>query len=108
MEELNSKQRKILEKYANNLNPVVIIGGNGVTESVTEKVLQSVNRHESLTIKFNEFKEEKHELTAELCKSCDAALVRIIGNVAVLYKPAEKPADRKYEKELKKLDFKKN
>ena len=40
MEELNSKQRKILEKYANNLNPVVIIGGNGVTESVTEKVLQ--------------------------------------------------------------------
>ena len=56
----------------------------------------------------NEFKEEKHELTAELCKSCDAALVRIIGNVAVLYKPAEKPADRKYEKELKKLDFKKN
>ncbi len=102
MIEINSKQRKILEKHANQIEPVVIVGGNGVTNGVTEKVLMSLECHELIKVKFNEFKDEKHELTDRLCQACDANLVRIIGNVAILYKPAEKPADRKFEKELNK------
>ena len=48
-----------------------------------------------LKIKFNEYKDEKIELTNQICDYCDANLVRIIGNVAILYKPAEKEDDRK-------------
>ena len=47
-----------------------------------------------MTIKFNEYKDEKHELTQEICQTCDATLVRIIGNVAILYKQAENPDNR--------------
>ena len=34
------------------------------------------------------------ELTQEICQTCDATLVRIIGNVAILYKQAENPDNR--------------
>jgi len=95
MIELNSKQRKILEKLAHDLQPVVIVGGAGVTEGVFNMVETSLANHELLKIKFNEYKDEKTELTTQICEKTDASLVRIIGNVAILYRPAEKEADRK-------------
>lgn len=101
--EINSKQRKLLEKYANTIEPVVIVGGAGVTEGVTEKVAQSLACHELIKVKFNEFKDEKRELTAGLVEACGATLVRVIGNVAILYKAADEAKNRKFEKELNKL-----
>ncbi|MDD7767986.1 MAG: ribosome assembly RNA-binding protein YhbY [Treponema sp.] len=94
--ELTSKQRKILEKAAHDLQPVVIVGGAGVTEGVISMVANSLKAHELLKIKFNEYKDEKVELTQDICSQCNATLVRIIGNVAILYKEAEKKEDRKY------------
>ncbi|MBS7294237.1 MAG: ribosome assembly RNA-binding protein YhbY [Treponema sp.] len=96
MMELTSKQRKILEKAAHDLQPVVIVGGAGVTEGVISMVANSLKAHELLKIKFNEYKDEKVELTQDICSQCNATLVRIIGNVAILYKEAEKKEDRKY------------
>ncbi len=95
MIEINSKQRKILEKLAHDLQPVVIVGGAGVTDRVLEMTKNSLTAHELLKVKFNEYKDEKIELTNQICDYCDANLVRIIGNVAILYKPAEKEDDRK-------------
>ncbi len=95
MIELNSKERKSLEKLAHNISPVVIIGGAGATEGVVKMVSDSLDAHELIKIKFNEFKDEKSELTASICEQCDATLVRIIGNIAILYKQAENPEDRK-------------
>lgn len=97
MIELNSKQRKYLEKAAHDLQPVVIIGGAGLTEGVIQMVDNSLAAHELLKVKFNEYKEDKHELTEQMCSQCDATLVRIIGNVAILYREAENPADRKFK-----------
>ncbi len=93
--ELTSRQRKTLEKLAHPLSPVVIVGGNGVTEGVTGMVDSTLAAHELIKIKFNEYKEEKQELSAQLAEDCNATLVRIIGNVAIMYRPAEKPEDRK-------------
>ena len=91
MIELTSKQRKELEKAAHDLQPVVIVGGAGVTDGVTKMVDSSLAAHELIKIKFNEYKDEKVELTNQLCEDCDATLVRIIGNVAILFR--EKPDD---------------
>ena len=94
MIELNSKQRKILEKAAHSLQPVVIVGGAGVTEGLIKMIDMSVKAHELIKIKFNEYKDEKVELTQKICAACDATLVRIIGNVAIVYRPADDPEDR--------------
>ncbi len=93
--ELNSKQRKDLEKYAHNLQPVVIVGGAGVTDGVIKMVDNSLTSHELIKIKFNEYKDEKKQLTDDICNKCDATLVRIIGNIAIIYRQAEKNEDRK-------------
>ena len=96
MIDLNSKQRKILEKAAHDLQPVVIVGGAGLTDGVVQMTADTLAAHELIKVKFNEYKDEKQELTTELCARTDATLVRIIGNVAILYKEAEKPEDRKF------------
>lgn len=95
--ELNSKQRKILEKAAHDLQPVVIVGGAGVTDGVIQMVDNSLASHELLKVKFNEYKDDKVELTNQMCEKCNATLVRIIGNVAILYREAEDPTDRKFK-----------
>ena len=95
MIELTSKQRKYLEKEAHDLQPVVIVGGAGVTEGLVQMTDNSLAAHELIKIKFNEYKDEKNELTQKICTATDATLVRIIGNRAILYKQAEKPEDRK-------------
>jgi RNA-binding protein len=96
MLELNSKQRKFLEKEAHNLSPVVIIGGAGVTEGVINMVSSSIASHELIKVKFNEYKDEKFDLTNEICEKTNATLVRVIGNVAILYRPAEEVEKRRY------------
>jgi RNA-binding protein len=96
MNELTSSQRKLLSAAAQNIKPVVQIGQNGLTDGVTAKVEQSLAAHELIKIKFIDFKEEKKELAGQLCVSCNAVLVRIIGNIAVLYRPAENKEDRSY------------
>ena len=95
MIELTSKQRKNLEKIAHDLQPVVIVGGAGVTDGLVSMVENSLAAHELIKIKFNEYKDEIRELTADLCEKTDATLVRIIGFTAILFREAEEEEDRK-------------
>ena len=80
MIELSSRQRKALERLANPLEA---------------KVAMELDAHELIKIKFNEFKDEKRELAEAVSKNSGASLVRIIGNVAVLYKPQPDTEKRK-------------
>ena len=102
MVELTSKQRKLLEKAAHHLEPLVIVGQNGVTPSLTERVDGQLKAHELIKVKFNEFKEEKRPLTEQLAQDCRAVLVRIIGNIAILYRESEDKEKRQFQKALEK------
>ena len=97
MIELNSKQRKYLEKEAHDLQPIVIVGGAGVTDGVVTMTDNSLAAHKLIKVKFNEYKDEIKELVAELTKKTNSTLVRIIGFTAILYREAEKEEDRNYK-----------
>ena len=97
MIEITSRQRKSLEKYAQSLSPVVMIGQNGVTTAVEDMTDKSLASHELIKIKFLEFKDNKCDLATGLAEKCNAALVRVIGNIAILYREAEKKENRKYK-----------
>lgn len=101
--EINAKQRKFLEKNAQGLNALVQIGGAGVTENQISQISRLLDEHELIKIKFNEFKDEKRDLSAEISEKTDATFVRLIGNVLILYRPAKEVEDRQFEKELNKL-----
>ena len=98
MIELTSKQRKELEKVAHDLQPVVIIGGAGVTDGVMGMIDASLTAHELIKVKFNEYKDEKQELTQEICLKTEATLVRIIGNIAILFRENPDKEDDKKKK----------
>ncbi len=97
MIELTSKQRKILEKAAHSLEPVVIIGQGGVSENLEKHIQNAFNTHELIKVKFNEYKEDKHLYSKDIEEKTDSTLVRIIGNTAIFYKMAENPEDRQFK-----------
>jgi len=96
MIELTSKQRKFFEKEAHSLSPVVIVGAAGVSEGVIKMVDETLRTHELIKVKFNEFKEDRRELSETVAEKTDSVLVRLIGNIAIFYRPAEEEDRRKY------------
>lgn len=100
MIELTSKQRKVLERNAQPLSALVQVGGAGVNDEQVKQIARLLKEHELIKVKFNEFKDEKKDLSNKIAEETNSTLVRIIGNIATFYKPAEEPKDRKYEKEL--------
>ena len=93
---MTSKERKILTRAAQSLGALVIIGQNGLTDGIVQKTRKVLEDHELVKVKFNEFKEEKKELADELCGKTGAALVRIIGNIALLYKESSVEEKQKH------------
>ena len=94
MIELTSKQRKKLEAQANTIDPVVIVGGAGVTEGVIQKVQESFKSHELLKVKFNEYYDEIQELATKIQEETDSTKVRVIGHVAIFYRQHDDPEKR--------------
>lgn len=102
MIELTSKQRKYLEKEAQPLSPLVLIGGAGLTDEQIKQITTVLKDHELIKVKFNEYKDEKKELSSSIASQTDSILVRIIGNVATFYRQSDNPETRKYAKGLAK------
>jgi RNA-binding protein len=86
MQEITQTQRNYLRKLAHHLKPVVQVGRQGLSDLVIAKVNQELAAHELIKVKFIDFQDQKHELTDELVAQSDSTLVRLIGNVAILYR----------------------
>ncbi|MBU0926997.1 MAG: YhbY family RNA-binding protein [Spirochaetes bacterium] len=92
---LTSKQRAALSSLANDLNPVVFLGKAGAAEGVSEALDRALSDHELVKLRFVDFKGERKELARELAEKAGADLVRVIGHVAIIYRPAADPEKRK-------------
>jgi RNA-binding protein len=84
---LTSKERNSLGSKANGIKPVVMIGKLGLTEAVIAATRAEFAFRELLKTRFVGCKEEKKVLSEALAAACGADLVRITGNVALLYRP---------------------
>jgi len=93
MIELNSSQRKYLRKVGHHLDPLIIVGKQGVTDMLVRAVSEALEHHELVKIRFNEFKDEKRELVDELVRRTGSQVAGMIGHVALLYK--EQPDEEK-------------
>jgi len=93
--ELKGNQRSYLSKTAHSLKPVVMIGGGGLTDGVIGAVKEALECHELIKVRFIEHKENRKEIAVEMAEKSHAELVRIIGNVVVLYKEAYDPDSRR-------------
>jgi len=98
MSELTSTQRKYLRQVGHHLDPVVIIGKQGVTDMLVRAVTQTLEAHELVKVRFNEFKDQKRALAEEIEQRTGSHIVGMIGHVALFYK--QQPDDEKRKIEL--------
>ncbi len=87
---MTSKQRAFLKKEAHDLEPIVRIGKEGLTDNIVKSLLDAINSRELIKVKIlqnlDADKDEARELAEELSKKSVAELVGIIGKIMIFYK----------------------
>jgi RNA-binding protein len=84
---LTNSQIKFLKGIAHGLKPVIIIGANGITDSLTEELESSLSHHELLKIKIaSGEREDRKEIIHYLQEQTGAHLVQSIGKIFVLFR----------------------
>ncbi|MCP4148908.1 MAG: ribosome assembly RNA-binding protein YhbY [bacterium] len=92
---LSTKQKIYLKSLAHELQPLVFVGKNGITESFTASLDKTLDDHELIKMKFQAFKEEKKEMTATIVEEAGAELIGSVGNISILYRQNKDPEKRK-------------
>lgn len=87
---LPKEKIKAFRGIGHNLNPVVTISENGITEGVQLELERALNDHELIKVKVScGDREQKQELIKEMVSSCNCELVQTIGKVALVYRKAK-------------------
>jgi len=83
-------QRKSLKGEAHDLNPVVMIGSEGLTPAVIKEAKLAIGHHALIKVRvFGDDREARIAIYQELCDKLDAAPVQHIGKLLVLWKPKD-------------------
>lgn len=89
---LSNKQKQYLKGLAHSLKPVVMLGGNGLTDNVIAEIDSALSHHELIKVKVpTEDREEKQELVSAIVEKTQSHKLQVIGHVLVIYRPAEEP-----------------
>lgn len=84
---LNTKEILELKARAHHLNPVVMVGQHGLTESVIKETDAALTAHELIKVRvFGDDRAERLAICSELCEAVDAQLVQHIGKLLVLWR----------------------
>ena len=92
MKTLTPAQRQHLRGLAHGLQPVVMIGNNGLSAAVIKEIEFALNAHELIKIKAssNDLETRRAWMT-EICSATGANPVQQIGKMLVIYRAAEEP-----------------
>lgn len=87
---LSNKQKQFLKSKAHELKPVVLLGGNGLTEGVLAEIDSALNIHELIKVKVpSEDREMKNMIFEAIIRETGAIKVQSIGHILVLYRQSE-------------------
>jgi RNA-binding protein len=95
MPALTPAQNRYLKQKAHHVKPIAQVGKNGITPAFRAEVDGAIGHHELIKVKFNEFKEDRRDLSIQLAKSLKASLVNVVGNTAILFRSPKDPEKRK-------------
>lgn len=89
--ELAPDQRQYLKGLAHSLNPVVMIGNNGLTDAVIREIAINLDAHELIKVRvLGDDRDARVAMYDKICDDLDAAQVQHIGKLLVLYRPSDK------------------
>ena len=83
---LSNNQTKTLRGLAHSLKPVVMVGQNGLKDTIFEEVETALDFHELIKVKIAADRDEREEIMNEILKKSKAEKVQQIGQVLVLFR----------------------
>jgi RNA-binding protein len=96
--ELSIQERKAHRADAHHLDPVVMIGSDGLTSAVQKEVNAALNAHGLIKVRvMSDERETREAYYAQLCDALGAAPIQHIGKLLILWRP--QPAKAKAEDE---------
>jgi len=111
---LTPAQRKVHRADAHHLDPVVLVGGDGLTPAVAKEIDNALKAHGLIKVRvFSDDRSARETMLQTLTEQLDAAPIQHIGKLLVLWRPqAEKvkPVDEDRmpgPREVKVLKFSK-
>ncbi len=89
---INNQERKRLRRIGHVLEPVVMIGQHGLTDTVLDETRRALTDHELIKVRvLGTDRDQKNAAIAALAEQTGAQVVQQIGKVVLLYLKADKP-----------------
>jgi len=89
---LSNAQKKHYRSIGHNLNPIVTISSNGLSDTVLAELERALNDHELIKIKCAvDDKDDRKELIKTISDQTKSTVVQEIGKVAFLLRASKKP-----------------
>lgn len=86
--QLTPAQRKVHRAEAHHLDPVVLVGGDGLTAAVKKEVDAALKAHGLIKIRvFSDDRSSREAMLQTLADEFDAAPIQHIGKLLVLWRP---------------------
>lgn len=86
-DKLTTREILELKARAHHLNPVVMVGQHGLTESVIKETDAALTAHELIKVRvLGDDRSERIAICEALCEAVDAQLVQHIGKLLVLWR----------------------
>ncbi|MFZ2738565.1 MAG: YhbY family RNA-binding protein [Burkholderiaceae bacterium] len=85
---LTPAQRKEQRSNAHHLDPVVMVGGDGLTPAVKKEADAALNAHGLIKIRvFSDDRSAREVMLQTLCEELNAAPIQHIGKLLILWRP---------------------
>ena len=84
---LNPAERKALKARAHKLEPVVMIGGKGLTDEVIAEIDRALTAHELIKVRAAGLERDaREEAFAAICRKTAAEAVQQVGKICVIFR----------------------
>ena len=89
---LKGYQKRFLRSQAHHLEPVVMIGKQGLAESVIYKIDEELNHHELIKVRFVDYdRHQQKEMMADIEEKTSSLCAGKIGHLGIFYRPNPDP-----------------
>jgi putative YhbY family RNA-binding protein len=86
MKGLSPAERQALKGRAHKLDPVVTVGGDGLSAAVIAEIDRSLRSHELIKVRVNGDRATRDAALKDICRQTGAQAVQHIGKVLVLFR----------------------
>ena len=83
---LNASQRRYLRGLSHDINPVVMVGDKGLTESVLTEIESALDHHELIKVRLRSDRDTRRAWALRIAEHCGADKVHEIGQIACYYR----------------------